>query len=233
VPFSEKVREEALVRSARCCCVCRNFAGRAVNVHHIIQEADGGPNDIENAIVLCLRCHSEAGHFNPRHPIGTKYSPAELARQRDQFWASVAAGQIVPAVCEVETAWKRSTPSDGDLHTYDLIVRFHNGATSVGRWKLQVGLPVYIPIDFVGLTRGAEAVRDNVRYTIIEVEGGSLFPGETLDAIGSGGSTLRYQMTHELYYASEGRPWVFWWRLFTDGGVPIEGSRPWSEMHIF
>jgi hypothetical protein len=56
------------------------------NVHHIQPEADGGPNTIENAIVLCLRCHGEAGHYNPKHPIGTKYSPAELRRHRDEWW---------------------------------------------------------------------------------------------------------------------------------------------------
>jgi len=86
MPFPLKAREEALVRSRRCCCVCREFAGLYTNVHHIQPEADGGPNTIENAIVLCLRCHGEAGHYNPRHPIGTKYSPAELQRHRDEWW---------------------------------------------------------------------------------------------------------------------------------------------------
>lgn len=41
---------------------------------------------MENAIVLCLRCHGEAGHYNPRHSIGNKYSPEELRRHRDEWW---------------------------------------------------------------------------------------------------------------------------------------------------
>lgn len=65
MPFPRPVRDEALVRSNRRCCVCHEFGGRSVNVHHIVQEADGGPNTIENAICLCLRCHAEAGLNRP------------------------------------------------------------------------------------------------------------------------------------------------------------------------
>jgi hypothetical protein len=86
MPFPPKVKEDALVYSARCCCLCRKFAGVATNVHHIIAEADGGPDTLENAIVLCLDCHAEVGHYNPKHPIGNKYSQSELRRHRDEWW---------------------------------------------------------------------------------------------------------------------------------------------------
>ena len=89
MPFPQKVRVEALLKSGRCCCVCHAFAGRAANVHHIIQEADGGPNTLLNAITLCERCHSEAGHYNARHPLGTKFSPAELRGHRDRWWQTL------------------------------------------------------------------------------------------------------------------------------------------------
>src|SRR5438874_6082639 len=64
MPFPPKVREEALVRSRRCCCVCHEFHGRNLQVHHVMPEADGGANTIYNATALCLRCHAEAGHYN-------------------------------------------------------------------------------------------------------------------------------------------------------------------------
>lgn len=86
MPFSRKIRETALVKSKRYCCICNLFAGRDAVVHHIIQEADGGANTLDNAIVLCSRCHSEAGHYNPYHPLGTKYSPNELRKHRDLWW---------------------------------------------------------------------------------------------------------------------------------------------------
>jgi hypothetical protein len=86
MPFPKPVREDALFRSRRCCCVCQEFAGVYTNVHHIVPEADGGADTLDNAIVLCLRCHGEAGHYNPRHPIGSKYSPGELRNHRDAWW---------------------------------------------------------------------------------------------------------------------------------------------------
>ncbi len=86
MPFSPAVKEDALVRSRRCCCICHRFAGRYVDVHHIKPEADGGTNTLENAVVLCLECHGQAGHYNPRHPIGNKFKPSEIIRHRDTWW---------------------------------------------------------------------------------------------------------------------------------------------------
>lgn len=86
MPFSSLIKEEALVKSRRCCCVCHEFAGVYANVHHIIQESNGGPNSLENSIVLCLRCHGEAGHYNVNHPMGNKYSSEELRKHRDLWW---------------------------------------------------------------------------------------------------------------------------------------------------
>lgn len=96
MPFSHWVKQEALVRSRRCCCVCQEFAGRATNVHHMLPESNGGSNDLENAIVLCLRCHAEVGHYNVRHPIGNKYSPEELRRHRDEWWEWCENNPAVP-----------------------------------------------------------------------------------------------------------------------------------------
>lgn len=98
MPFSKKVKEEALVKSIRRCCICREFAGRYAAVHHIVHESKGGANELSNAIVLCQRCHGEAGHYSADHPIGNKYSPAELRRRRDEWWdlCSSNAGWSMP-----------------------------------------------------------------------------------------------------------------------------------------
>lgn len=96
MPFPDSIKEGALIRSRRCCCVCQEFAGLYTNVHHIVPESDGGSNDLENAIVLCLRCHGEAGHYNIRHPIGNKYSRKELRRHRDAWWEWCETNPAVP-----------------------------------------------------------------------------------------------------------------------------------------
>ena len=72
------------------------------------QEADGGSNDLENAIVLCFKCHAEAGHCNPRHPCGTKYSATELRKHRDAWWK----------YCDYDPALR---PNDNEKHPLNLI----------------------------------------------------------------------------------------------------------------
>ena len=136
MPFTPATRQEVLVRSHRRCCVCHDFAGRSVNVHHVIQEADGGANTIENAICLCLRCHAEAGHFNSRHPLGTKYSSPELLAHRDQWWQHCATQPLTASTTRPELWCKAVGLSDlapdsvpkilfefeniGETHAYDL-----------------------------------------------------------------------------------------------------------------
>lgn len=90
--FSQDVRERAYIASARRCCVCKKFAGRNIEVHHIIQKADGGEDSFDNAVPLCFDCHAEAGHYNPHHPKGAKYSPSELRSHRDSWYRVVADG---------------------------------------------------------------------------------------------------------------------------------------------
>lgn len=95
--FSRKIKEDVLVAAGRRCAVCKEFAGRLMNIHHIVQEAKGGKNTFSNAIPLCLVCHGEAGHYNSSHPIGIKYSKEELRRHRDQLYDDMKNGKLNPA----------------------------------------------------------------------------------------------------------------------------------------
>ncbi|MDD4969646.1 MAG: HNH endonuclease [Paludibacter sp.] len=87
--FSLEIRQKVMLASARHCCVCHRYKGVKIEVHHIKQEADGGPNTFENAIALCFDCHSDAGHFNDRHPRGTKFSKKELIVARDIWYETI------------------------------------------------------------------------------------------------------------------------------------------------
>ncbi len=92
--FPKGVKTRILVAAARHCCVCHRYKGVGVEAHHIIQEADGGPNTYENAIALCFDCHAAAGHYNSRHPRGTKFSPEELRLARKTWLEMVEKNQI-------------------------------------------------------------------------------------------------------------------------------------------
>ena len=85
MPFSKEVKISTMVKSARHCCVCHRYKGLKVEVHHIVPVAQGGSDDEDNAIALCFDCHADAGHYNPKHPRGTKFSPKELNLAK-KYW---------------------------------------------------------------------------------------------------------------------------------------------------
>lgn len=98
--FSNKIKDQVLVKSARHCCVCRRYKGVGIEVHHITPSAEGGGDDIDNAIALCFDCHCSAGHYNPKHPRGIKFKPSELLKHRDTWWKIVESGAIKSADVE-------------------------------------------------------------------------------------------------------------------------------------
>ncbi len=106
MPLPRDVREQALLASARHCCVCRRYKGVKIEVHHIVPESEGGENTADNAIALCFDCHADAGHYNPNHPRGTKYSQSGLERARDE-WHRIVAEQGVPTPSEPDRLYCR------------------------------------------------------------------------------------------------------------------------------
>jgi hypothetical protein len=57
--------------------------------HHIVPHSNGGEDTFDNCIPLCLECHGEVMAYNPKHPIGTQYSPRELKRRRDEWYEAL------------------------------------------------------------------------------------------------------------------------------------------------
>jgi hypothetical protein len=212
--------------------VCHEFAGRAVNMHHIVQEADGGSNTLDNAIVLCLRCHSEAGHFNSRHPIGTKYSPNELHRHRDEWWKLCETHPPTQNHAHVEVSWKRTLMSQ-DLHTHRLLIHYHNSLESpVSGWKLNIYFPAKIPVRVQKLEKCKREILDRVIYNVFEARGDNqIYPGEDIELVGLGLAYAEYDMNHDLYEAAT--QWKFAWRFYSTVGQPISGEIPWNSMHEF
>lgn len=90
MPFSPKVQEDALVACGRFCCICHRFAGTKIEIHHIIQKADGGSDDFDNAIPLCLECHADMGKTDAHHPGRKAYPLSELKRHRENWYKRVA-----------------------------------------------------------------------------------------------------------------------------------------------
>ena len=96
MPFSQEVKTRVMVDCGRSCVICHKFCGNNMEVHHIKAEADGGSNDIDNAIPLCFDCHAEVRQYDSRHPKGIKFSEAELKMHRDKWYTKVTDS---PAIC--------------------------------------------------------------------------------------------------------------------------------------
>ncbi|MBU4566275.1 MAG: HNH endonuclease [Desulfarculus sp.] len=84
--FSPKARTKVLLWSDRHCCLCKKPCDTNIEVHHIVPEANGGSNRIENAIPLCFDCHGKVQNYNDYHPLGNKYKPEELKARREQVY---------------------------------------------------------------------------------------------------------------------------------------------------
>ena len=105
--FNKATKQAVLVAAGRRCCLCARFKGVRLEVHHIELESTGGGNDVDNAIPLCFDCHADVGHYNPEHPRGNRYSPAELRRHRDRLYEQIESGRLPSAPATDEWAYCR------------------------------------------------------------------------------------------------------------------------------
>ncbi|WP_371873101.1 HNH endonuclease [Geomonas silvestris] len=235
MPFPNSVREESLVKSHRRCCVCHEFAGRSANVHHINQEADGGANVLENSIALCLRCHAEAGHYNPRHPMGTKYSPSELRLHRDQWWDHCPKTPEEPIGCGLEISYKRDPSSDGDLHTYWLLISFTNTSmTKQTGFTLDLFFPPKIPIIQTGSEQPVDFLEDGARcQKVVAKSDETIYRDQTIQLVGKDLRSVRYQMNHELYDEPRASTWRMLFNLYMGDLPVVREQRDWIDMHCF
>jgi hypothetical protein len=92
--------------AARHCCVCHRYKGVKVEVHHIVPQAQGGSDELDNAIALCFDCHADAGHYDPGHPRGLKFSAEELSQARD-WWHMMVKGNRIQSSQTEDWAYAR------------------------------------------------------------------------------------------------------------------------------
>jgi hypothetical protein len=89
MPFSEAIKTKAMLACGHRCCICHEFCGNKMVVHHIKAQANGREDSFENAIPLCFDCHAIVMLYNPAYPKGIKFSEQELIRQRDTWYQKI------------------------------------------------------------------------------------------------------------------------------------------------
>jgi HNH endonuclease len=92
--FPQKIKDEIFVKCARHCCVCHKPKGLNIEVHHITPKMQKGQDTFENAIALCFDCHADAGHYFAGHPKGSKLSPNELIKHKEEWFEIVQKNKI-------------------------------------------------------------------------------------------------------------------------------------------
>jgi hypothetical protein len=64
-----------------------------LQVHHIKQRSEGGSDDEDNLIALCITCHSDV---HTHRPFSRRFTDDELKQHRDSVYSLVAEGKLVP-----------------------------------------------------------------------------------------------------------------------------------------
>jgi hypothetical protein len=136
--FPAPIRDDALVASGRHCCLCHKFCGLKLELHHIVQKAEGGADTFDNCIPLCFDCHGDMRSYDHKHPKGTKYTPSELKRHRDNWYSKVKASpgssyteKAADLDRAVFTSLRESLPYGGAIRFLD--THHFGGPFSLGR----------------------------------------------------------------------------------------------------
>jgi hypothetical protein len=111
--FADAVILEARQRAHFRCCYCRERPGD--EVHHLIPRAEGGPDTIENAVLLCAQCHTVYGHNRDKRK--------QLQQARDH-WYDVAARMYAPSPAIYEIANESTSPPVESKDWYQVESRF-------------------------------------------------------------------------------------------------------------
>ncbi len=123
--FPKKVEERALVACGRHCCICHQFCGPHIELHHIHQHADGGEDTFENCIPLCFNCHADMGKRDSHHPKGKGYSERELIAHRDNWYSMYQKGLAPSEVSQTKKQYNEIRKSVSEALTL-YANRYHN-----------------------------------------------------------------------------------------------------------
>jgi hypothetical protein len=84
-PIPKAVRDQVLVAAMHRCCLCPEHHD-VVDLHHVVQISEGGPNTEDNLMAVCPTCHAKI------HRIRNRYSEAQLRMYRERWLELCALG---------------------------------------------------------------------------------------------------------------------------------------------
>lgn len=127
--FPEQIKRDARRLAAYKCCYCRDDMGD--DVHHLVPKAEGGQGVLENAILLCVRCHHLYGEHKEKRAqlrdardtwyeiVREKYSSADL----DTLTTALANVATKDDIRQLETVFTKFAAS--------IVARMESGAITI------------------------------------------------------------------------------------------------------
>ena len=76
--------------------MCSRFQPLYLQVHHIIPESEGGTNESDNLITVCLTCHADV---HTQTSLTRRFTITELKMHRDHLIEQVAKGILLSESC--------------------------------------------------------------------------------------------------------------------------------------
>jgi HNH endonuclease len=115
MPVPDQLADEILVKCARHCCICRRYRPLHLQVHHIKPREDGGGDEPDNLIAVCLLCHCDV---HTQTLFTRRFSMAELKGHRDAVYRLVAEGKL--PIAEIPGAHERAVAGASQLGNVEL-----------------------------------------------------------------------------------------------------------------
>lgn len=223
----QKVKEQALIKCKRYCCLCGQFKGVGIEVHHIIQRSEGGEDTLDNAIPLCFDCHCLIGNYNPKHPKGNRYTPSELRYYRDALYEKV---KDMPVNFQDTQGFNSNTGVDNltvglwrklnsDIENYQKIIDYAYGCWKGNFKDKYSGIHNPNSLDYYALQDEIDLYGDNL-YKDIFTNINSNY-NEAMDALEKSIAGLSLELSKELYDKLNKYISYMSFHYQSDGGVGI------------
>jgi hypothetical protein len=129
--FPDSVKRKARELAFFKCCYCHDRQGH--EVHHLTPKEEGGQGTLDNAILLCVQCHSDYGHRPDKRQqlrqardhwyeiVAKRYGPegvAQIANLDELATKEDLAGlesRVTGLFDQLMTGWKRGSTSTSEV----------------------------------------------------------------------------------------------------------------------
>lgn len=179
----EKTVAHVLVKSARHCSICRRFSPLQIQVHHIVEQCDGGTHDEDNLLPVCIGCHSL---IHTKTQMTKNFTANELKGHRNEVYDMVEKGKL-PAQAQV---------TGGELHALSAIIletlKAQNKDTKLSEIAAELLLAAACEEDKLQVQKHERSFRITVggQSFYLNADEGAQFPKEILELVNKGYVTV-------------------------------------------